>query len=59
MNLRYNGQRIGLGISIEEAERKLDPLYDCHNDMVVKLKVIGAAIAAAAITAGVILVVRK
>lgn len=58
MNLRYNGQRVGFGDLVdEEIMKKHDPLYACHNDTFVKLKVFGAVVVTAAVTAGTILYV--
>lgn len=47
----------GVGNFAEDVERKYDSLYECHNDKVVKLKVFGAVVATALVTAGTILYV--
>jgi hypothetical protein len=47
----------GSGDFFEEVGKKYDPLYACHNDEFVKLKVWGAVVATSLVTAGVILYV--
>lgn len=58
--IQFGGQRVtGFGVSdfVEEVEREYDPLYACHNDKVVKLKMFGAVVGTALVTAGTILYV--
>jgi hypothetical protein len=45
----------GIGDAIENFEKSQDPLYDCHHDTYMKLKTIGTAVVATAVTAGAIL----
>ena len=55
--IQRGGRRVagfGVGFDPDEFEKANDPLYDCHHDTYVKLKVLGAAIVTAAATAGVI-----
>jgi hypothetical protein len=49
------GFGIGVGDAVEEFEKSQDPLYDCHHDTYTKLKTIGTAVVATAVTAGAIL----
>jgi hypothetical protein len=60
--IHFGGKQVaGFGISdpIDEFEKSHDPLYDCHHDMYVRLKVIGAAIASSAATLGVLYLLKK
>ena len=51
--IRMGGKYVpGFGVGFNE--EKLDPLYECHHDTYVTLKVLGAVIVTAAATAGVI-----
>jgi hypothetical protein len=45
----------GVGLDLDEIANRYDPLYKCHNDKIVKLKVVGAVVATALVTAGTIL----
>lgn len=54
--LQIGGRHVagfGVGFS-DEFEKANDPLYECHHDTYVTLKVLGAVIVTAAATAGVI-----
>ena len=58
--IQLGGRRMvgfGVGDFAEDIERKYDPLYGCHNDKTVGLKVFGAVVATALVTAGTILYV--
>ena len=58
--IQLGGRRMvgfGIGNFAEDVERKYDPLYGCHSDKTVGLKVFGAVVATALVTAGTILYV--
>jgi hypothetical protein len=63
--IRFGGRSVtgfGIGLTPDEALRELekfDPCRACHGDTFVKLKVFGAAIAASAVTVGVLALVWR
>lgn len=61
--IRFGGRRVtGFGVAdsaLDEFEKSQDPLYECHHDSYVKLKLFGTAIAASIVTAGAVYLLKK
>jgi hypothetical protein len=47
----------GVGLDIEEVTKKLDPLYECHNDTYSKLTKVGYAVAGGVTMLGILYIV--
>jgi hypothetical protein len=58
--IQLNGRpAVGFGDIVDRLERSQDPLYECHHDQYVRLKILGTAVVSSAVTAGVLYLIRK